>query len=136
MLDRLLYRNVWHDLINQRLLDEGFWNKQRHVRPLIAGRSKKLSTGDYAADWEIRNRQLYLCAARLIVDNSDLLERLFPGRTPPIRADWFTGGIDATGEKVIKELKFPRGKEVISIRQCKLFMIINGKVIEIRNSER
>jgi hypothetical protein len=70
MLDRLLYRNNWYDVIDQRLLEEGgFWDTRQ--RPVIDQIGSKLSKLDYSADWHIKGGYLYLCGITLSVDGSD-----------------------------------------------------------------
>lgn len=135
MLDRLLYRNNWHDLVDQRLLEEGpFWDN--HQRPVIDQSGNILGKLDYAADWQIKGGYVYLCGLTLTIDGSDLLARVFPGEKHPIRAAWYTGGIDATAGTKIKEDRSPYGSNVLELQRYTIFIVRDGRVVETKHGER
>lgn len=135
MLDRLLYRNNWHDLTDQRLLEEArFWGKRQ--RPVIDQSGNKLGKLDYAADWHIRRGYLYLCGLTLTVDGSDLLQRVFPGDKHPIRATWYTGEIDATAGMKIKEDRSLYGSNVLELQRYIIFIVRDGRLVETKHGDR
>jgi hypothetical protein len=78
MLDRLLYRNQWFDLPDQRPFKEYFWSTQRKKKPLIGHPPHPLREDEYACDWKIERRKLWLLASVFEEDGSDLLFRLLP----------------------------------------------------------
>lgn len=103
MLDRLLYRNQWFCLPNQRPFEECFWSTQRKKKPFIGHPPRPLREDEYACDWKIESRKLWLLSAILEEDGSDLLFRLLPGQNLPVLADWHSGVIDANGDLLKKD---------------------------------
>lgn len=97
MLDRILYRNEWFDLPNQRLLEESFWSMKGKTKPIVGLDGKRLRANDYACDWKIESRKLWLLSATLEEDGSDILPRIVPGETSPLFAQWYSGHLYATG---------------------------------------
>ncbi len=102
MLDRLLYRSSWFDLPNQRPLEECYWQGHRRKRPVVGVSGKRLRADDYACDWKIEGRKLWLLSTVLEEDGSELLPRIAPGDTAPMLAEWHTGILDANGQSFVK----------------------------------
>ena len=102
MLDRLNYRNTWFALPNQRPLEECFWQQHRQKKPRNSVGGASLRSDDYACDWKIDQRKLWLLSVQLDDDGSDLIPRIAPGAVVPIMASWHSGSIDANGESYIR----------------------------------
>jgi hypothetical protein len=67
---------------------------QKHPRPPFQFRKTSVHRG-YIASWEIKNDELYLVNVEGILEGEKKasVADLFPGRTPPILADFIDGDI-------------------------------------------
>lgn len=128
MLDRLLYRDEWFYLPNQRPLEECYWQARREKKPVVGHSGRRLRSEDYACDWKIEGRKLWLLSVTLDEDGSELLPRIAPGMEIPLVATWHTGILDANGQSLRKQSKhiFEEAVEVPVVR----FRVENGSVVK------
>lgn len=86
----------------------------------------------YAAAWEIRDSQLYLVSFSAVSGSAPVsAAALFPSRTLPILADWFSGPLHITSGKVTRAqgyLTFER------VTRCRVSKGIITSTEELRNA--
>jgi hypothetical protein len=128
--DRLFFKGSSFLLIDQRVLENGFWKMNK--RPLIDA-TRKLAVNDYSTDWVIQENKLFLAGIYLDENGTDLLQRILPGAQDKTLADWFCGDLYATNVKSIQQLKnSKRPTSGLRVKEV-YFLVENGSVkFEVR----
>ncbi len=75
---------------------------ETHQRPPFQFRKTSCRRG-YVATWEIKNNALYLVSIEGILEGEKQasISDVFPGKSPPILADWYNGKLGVAHGKVI-----------------------------------
>jgi hypothetical protein len=124
--DKLIFEGKSHELYAVPL--ESYFSGRR-PRPKWLKETNTACWRGYVATWEVVDDMLYL--KRVDLGNfekpKNLTPRLFPGKKPPIPADWFSGTVRVPMGKVLPNAPVVFGP----VREEDLFLTFeNGRLVK------
>lgn len=125
MIDQLLYAGRWLELVNQRPLDDTYWDYFKLKKTIVERRP--LRRDDYACEWAVKGDRLYLISIRFIPSDLDITQ-LVTNTPSPIFAEWFSDYLD--GEE---DCKKPTPSHQ---RNATVFHFMAGMLTNVRHYKR